>query len=135
MNIEISVKIWDFYPPYSCSLLTWVVIFWILVPLCSRRSQMRYWQKYYGFLMKLSLSLWWTAMRYESIVSDGKLWSRSGWMFFNAYSEVLFLFTSSTMSSYSSYSLICSYCESIRWFSSFVFSIVLMKLYGSSKRA
>ena len=44
-------------PPSSCAFLTWVGLVWMLVPLCSRRSQLQYWQKYSWLLMKLPGSL------------------------------------------------------------------------------
>ena len=82
---------WEFYPQSSCALLTWLGLLWMLVPSCSHRIQLRYWGKYSGSSMKLSGSLWWTVMRPEFIVGDGKLWSIYGRIFSNSsnYSSII----------------------------------------------
>ena len=38
-------------------------------------------ETYYEFSMQLSRSLWYTFMKPELIVGDGRLWTRSGWIF------------------------------------------------------
>ena len=46
-----SVKTWEFYPPYSCAVLILMVFEWSVFPLCTLRSQLRYWQKNSGSSM------------------------------------------------------------------------------------
>ena len=81
--------------------------------------------------MKLSGSLWWTLIKHEFIVGDGKLWSRSGWICLNSSSEMVFLFTSLNTSSSLLSSLMCYSCASTRWVSLLVLPIGLMWSYRS----
>ena len=102
----------------SCVLLICVVFGWSVLHLCPLKSQLQYWQQYSGSLMKFSGSLWWTVIRPESIVGDGKLWLRSRWICYSSSSVVMFLLISSNNSSCSTsaLSMFCS-CVSIIWVS------------------
>ena len=73
LSIVVLVNTWEFDTPYSFAVITWVVLFWILLPSCPHSIQLRYWQKYSGSSMKFYGSLWWTVLIYEFIVGDGKV--------------------------------------------------------------
>ena len=129
----IFVNMWEFDPPYSCALLTWVEMFWMLVPLCSHRSQMWYWEIILG-------------CRFHYIGCCGrKAWDLSSFLVMGSYSQDMddffwFFFIYCVLiqifnnSSYSASYLMCYSCASARWVSSLVLSIGLMWLYGYSNR-
>ena len=100
---------------------------------CLHRSHMRYWRNYSGSSMKFSRSLWFSVMRSEFIVGDGKLWSRYGWFFSNSALVIVFSFISSNNNNYSVYYLMCSSCASIMWVLLLVLPIWLVWSYVSSK--
>ena len=54
MNSLILVNTWDFDPPSSCAVVTFMVFGLIVFPLCTLRSQMRYCQKSSGSSMMFS---------------------------------------------------------------------------------
>ena len=116
-------------------MITWLVAWWIVLPLCPLSIQLQYWLKYSVSSTKISGLFWWTSMRPEFIVGDGKLWLRSAWIFSSYSSVIVFSFVSSNNSSCSTSasSMFCS-CVSIRWIYSWVFSTGLIWSYGFSKR-
>ena len=85
--------------------------------------------------MKFSGSLLWTVMRHEYIFGDGKVWLRSGWIFYSSSSVIKFSFMSSKNSSCStSASYMFFSCVSIIWVYSWVLYIRFIWSYGSSKK-
>ena len=114
------VNMCEFEPPSNCAVLTSVVFVWSELQLCPLRSKLLLQRKYSVSSIDFFGTLWWTVMRTEFIVSDGKLWSRSGWMFSIPYSVIVFLFVSSNNYSSSEYSMFCYTCVSRRWLLSWV---------------
>ena len=109
MDIVISVNMWEFDPPSSFSMLTWVVFVWSVLSSCQLRSKIWYWQKHSGSSMKFSWPLWWTVTRPEFIVGYGKLWSISGWFVSISSSVIVSSFVSLNNYFSSSSSLLCSF--------------------------
>ena len=105
----------EFYHLSICEVLSCVVFVWILLSSCQHMIQLRYWWKYFGSSVKFLGSLWWTVMIPVFIVVDGKLWSRSEWVFYNFDYFVVYFFVSSNIYSSSAFSLMYSFCASISW--------------------
>ena len=131
--LQVSCK-WNFdvgeHVGYSCAVLNWMVVGWNVLPLCLLRSQVWYWRKFFGSSTNFSGSLLWTVIRPDFIFGDGKLWLRSGWMFYCSSSVIYISFVSSNnyLCFSSAFYMFCS-CVSIIWVSSWVLSIELIWSY------
>ena len=111
-----------------------MILVCILIPTCLHRSEQKYWKKSSVSSMKLFGLLWYTSMRHNFIVGDGKLWSIYGWICSN-YPLVILLSTAwSNISSLWYSSMMFSSFTLKNCLVSFLLSVVFMWSYGPTNR-